>query len=154
MENDTVTAYFTDGTVESGSFLVGAHGVQSSVRKQYMPEFNAIDTDMRVIFRKTPMTNECVAKLPGSYHRGMSLVSNPDDEARMSLMFEYMHFPHAGDIAQFQLPSPYFYWVFVIHRTMITCNDDKIWNFIPAKRLSAQFNLRRCGIRICEPSSK
>jgi 2-polyprenyl-6-methoxyphenol hydroxylase-like FAD-dependent oxidoreductase len=110
-----VTAYFTDKNIYTGSLLVGADGVGSAVRKQYLPNLNIIDTGMRIIFGKTPLREEFLERFPKMYHHGMSLVMDPDDNSRTSLLFESIHFPSADNVVKPQLPDPYMYWVLTTH---------------------------------------
>ena len=42
-----VTAIFEDGSADQGTFIVGAEGVRSVVRKQYLPSHLVLDTDYR-----------------------------------------------------------------------------------------------------------
>ncbi|KAJ5578137.1 uncharacterized protein N7459_007101 [Penicillium hispanicum] len=139
IHEDKITASFSDDTSEDGALLVGADGVRSRVRKQYLPEFAGIDTGVRIIFGKTPITPELLATMPESRHHGMSLVMDPDDESQPRLMFESIHFPHADEIARLQLPEPYMYWVLVARRANIPFSDEKAWRINPQE--SAQLSL-------------
>jgi 2-polyprenyl-6-methoxyphenol hydroxylase-like FAD-dependent oxidoreductase len=60
---DKVTVSFADGATEDGSLLVGADGVRSEVHRQYLPAFQGLDTGTRIIFGKTSLTREFLAKL-------------------------------------------------------------------------------------------
>lgn len=114
-----ITACFTDKIIYTGGLLVGADGVGSAVRKQYLPTLNTIDTGMRIIFGKTPLNDEFLERFPKSYHYGMSLVMNPNDECRTSLLFESIHFPNTDIVVKPQLPDPYMYWVLATHMSNV-----------------------------------
>jgi len=56
LEGDgTVTARFADGRTDSADVLVGAEGVGSPVRRQYVPQAPVIDTGKRMLMGATPL---------------------------------------------------------------------------------------------------
>ncbi|KAJ5147331.1 hypothetical protein N7526_000683, partial [Penicillium atrosanguineum] len=127
IDADKVTGFFTDGSSEEGALLVGADGVRSRVRKQYIPEYQGIDSDMRIIFGKTPLTPGFLAKLPESHQQGMSLVTDPDDSFQPTFLFESIHFPHADEVP-FPLPSAYMYWCLLARTSTLPVSDEKSWH--------------------------
>ncbi|KAJ6013692.1 hypothetical protein N7540_008283 [Penicillium herquei] len=141
-----IIAHFADGTSVDGILLVGADGVRSQVRKQLIPNFPAIDTGMRIVFGKTPITPEYIAATPESHRTGISLVTDPDAKYQPTLMFESIHFPYRDEVSNPQLPNPYMYWVLVFHREIIPFSDEKSWRFTPeeaadlARQLTASWN--------------
>ncbi|KAJ5097337.1 hypothetical protein N7456_008058 [Penicillium angulare] len=129
--DDRIVAHFADGTTAQGALLVGADGVRSKVRKQHIPNFPAIDTGMRIVFGKTPITPEYLAASPENHRTGMSLVTDPDDKDQPTLMFESIHFPYANDVTDPPLPNPYMYWVLVVHQSKIPFSDERSWHITP-----------------------
>jgi len=51
----TVKAQFVDGSTDIGDVLVGADGVGSRVRRQYLPHVQLIDTGKRMLMGATPL---------------------------------------------------------------------------------------------------
>ena len=65
---------FTGGRHAGADLLVGADGLNSAVRQQYLPEARVIDTGSRCIYGKTPLTGAALALLPPSLHDGFTAV--------------------------------------------------------------------------------
>jgi 2-polyprenyl-6-methoxyphenol hydroxylase-like FAD-dependent oxidoreductase len=55
-EDGRVTAHFADGTQASADLLVGADGIGSAVRAQYLPHARVVDTGLRSLYGKIPLT--------------------------------------------------------------------------------------------------
>ena len=72
-----VTVYFEDGSCVEADVLVGADGVSSRVRKQYLPAAEPIDTGVVGIGGKVPLTNGVLALAPGPLLRGPLIVMPP-----------------------------------------------------------------------------
>lgn len=51
-------ACFADGTEARGDVLVAADGVHSPVRRQYLPHARVVDTGLRQLYGKVPLTKE------------------------------------------------------------------------------------------------
>jgi salicylate hydroxylase len=73
----TVTCHFTDGTTATADVLVGADGANSRVRRQYLPEAQRVDTGIRAIAGKLPLTDEVKAWLPPRMQVGPNNVLPP-----------------------------------------------------------------------------
>jgi 2-polyprenyl-6-methoxyphenol hydroxylase-like FAD-dependent oxidoreductase len=125
---EKVTVSFADGSTEDGSLLVGADGVRSMVRKQYLPSFQGLDTGTRIIFGKTPSTPDFLAKLKEEYRHGMSLVLDPEDASQPCVLFESINFPYAEEITEPQLPDPYMYWVLCTQISQLPITREKSWH--------------------------
>lgn len=54
----SVTAHFADGTSATGDVLIGADGVNSAVRKQYLPEAQVVDAGLRLLYGKVPLAGD------------------------------------------------------------------------------------------------
>lgn len=51
----TVRAHFADGGTDTADVLVGADGIASAVRRQYLPSVRLIDTEKRMLMGATPL---------------------------------------------------------------------------------------------------
>jgi len=73
----TVTCHFTDGTTTTVDVLVGADGANSRIRRQYLPAAQRIDTGIRAIAGKLPLTDEVKSWLPTRMQTGPNNVLPP-----------------------------------------------------------------------------
>ncbi|MEU3465897.1 FAD-dependent monooxygenase [Streptomyces sp. NPDC006733] len=76
-DDDTVTAFFADGTQATGNLLVAADGANSAVREQYLPQAKVEDAKIISISSKVPLTEESKALLPKEVFEGIGLVVAP-----------------------------------------------------------------------------
>jgi 2-polyprenyl-6-methoxyphenol hydroxylase-like FAD-dependent oxidoreductase len=60
----TVRAFFADGAADTGDVLVGADGIGSAVRRQYLPDVRVADTGRRMIMGATPLRAVAGTGLP------------------------------------------------------------------------------------------
>jgi 2-polyprenyl-6-methoxyphenol hydroxylase-like FAD-dependent oxidoreductase len=72
-----VTAHFADGTTATGDVLVGADGVNSPVRQQYLPQLERVDTDAYGIGVKLPLSDEVRDWLEPPLSTGRSMIMAP-----------------------------------------------------------------------------
>lgn len=73
----TVTCHFTDGTTATADVLIGADGANSRVRRQFLPHAERVDTGIRNIAGKLPLTDETRAWLPPPITQGPKSVMPP-----------------------------------------------------------------------------
>ena len=71
---DGVRLHFAGGRQAEADLLVGADGVNSAVRRQYLPAAAAVDSGKRCIYGKTPLRAEVLDRLPSALQGGFTAV--------------------------------------------------------------------------------
>lgn len=125
--DDGVTAYFSDGTSESGSLLVGADGLNSSIRKQLLPEYPFLDSGSRIIYGKSPITSALEAEISANLLGGMVFLSEDTTHGvPKTMLLEAIRFPQGRSIEHIELPEDYFYWVLLLRKEHFSLPDTKL----------------------------
>lgn len=81
-------AHFADGTAADGDVLVGADGIGSRVRTQYLPHAEIVDTGTRCIYGRTPLAR-VADELPAPLWDGFCPVT---DRRRLGLALGVVQF--------------------------------------------------------------
>jgi len=69
-----VRLHFAGGRQADADLLVGADGVNSAVRRQYLPAAETADTGKRCIYGKTPLRPEVLDRVPAAMTAGFTAV--------------------------------------------------------------------------------
>jgi 2-polyprenyl-6-methoxyphenol hydroxylase-like FAD-dependent oxidoreductase len=91
--DDSVTAVFEDGTSVDGDVLIGADGGNSRVRRQYLPHAKRIDTGVRSIAGKLPITEATRALVPARLLDGPAVISAPGGMGIFLAAQQFQHPP-------------------------------------------------------------
>ncbi|RDI55177.1 FAD-dependent oxidoreductase [Nocardia mexicana] len=77
-DSNGVRAHFADGTQASGRMLVGADGVNSAVRQQYLPQMRVRETGLWEIYGKIALTERTRALFDPPMHSVFCMFAAPD----------------------------------------------------------------------------
>lgn len=81
LPDGTITAFFADGTTATGDVLVGADGIGSQVRQQYVPHAEIVDTGMVAVGGRFPLTPQNRDRLPRNLTTRLNLILPPRGRA-------------------------------------------------------------------------
>ncbi|KAI9685960.1 MAG: hypothetical protein M1820_010698 [Bogoriella megaspora] len=117
-----VTAKFTDGSQVTGSFLVGADGSRSIIRRQFLPKQKFVDTGAVCIYGKTTITPAFSQSYPERALQWMTAASDTAPliqsiligDSPLTLLSEPIRFSASSRAATpIPLPDDYVYWVLI-----------------------------------------
>ena len=117
-----VTAHFSNGSNEEGSMLVGADGLRSPVRKQYIPNLKMLDTRGRCVFGKTIIDQDHLGPFLESA-RGLTLIIDTRSSSTACLFLELIRFQK--NFPGQHPPPNYIYWVFVSQIDALGMPDEQ-----------------------------
>jgi len=115
LDGGAVRAHFAGGTWADGDVLVAADGVGSRVRQQYLPEAEVVDTGMRWLGGKTPLTAEIRSLLPAELDETFGVVPGLAGTPR-GMLFGLVELP--GD--------PYVFWGVLAERDQVPVRDEEL----------------------------
>lgn len=101
-KDGTVTAFFKDGSSETGDVLVGAEGTNSPTRKQYLPQAVIKESGLYGLGTKVPLNDETRALLTPKMLRGVTMIQAPHGDSTIIHVMEFPwdeeHKPKANSI--------------------------------------------------------
>lgn len=100
LDDGSVRVHLTDGSTAEGDLLVATDGANSAVRRQLLPDFSVAVQDSRLIYGRTPMTDEVRALTPRQALDGFLGVVGADGR-RLALAAQQFR----RDPADFGLPA-------------------------------------------------
>lgn len=127
--NGDIVAHFTDGTKASGSFLIGADGVRSVVRRQLLPCMEVLDTEGRAVFGKTIVNHDLTSQMAPEIGRGISLIGE-SDQGRLKLFCDGMKWDRerataSGQQLGIEIPPDYIYWVLLFRKDDVSDEQER-----------------------------
>lgn len=138
-----VVAHFADESTAEGTLLVGADGLRSKVRKQYLPDYSLIDTDCRLIYGKTLLTPELEEKFTADAMKYMTLITDKSRGTNLVLFLEPIRFNNdPADESQGKLASvkDYVYWVLGSRQSTFSLSDTELFSL--SNKDAAQLSLK------------
>jgi 2-polyprenyl-6-methoxyphenol hydroxylase-like FAD-dependent oxidoreductase len=128
---DGVRLHFADGRQAEADLLVGADGVSSAVRRQYLPAAEAADTGKRCIYGKTLLRADVADRLPSALQAGFTAVIGD----RIGMATGLVRFRERPELAGFGL-SPagdYLMWALAADRRHFGVPDERLTAMAPAE---------------------
>jgi 2-polyprenyl-6-methoxyphenol hydroxylase-like FAD-dependent oxidoreductase len=155
--DDGVTAHFSDGSAKKGRFLVGADGLRSNVRKQFLPDHKMVDTEGRAIYGKTVLTDELTTRFSEHAQRGMSIAQDTTREVSLTLIQESIRFQE-NEIRS-SLPKDYVYWVLSSRKDYLGLPDEELFELSGEETVALSLKLTaawdpslRCLFELQDPT--
>jgi 2-polyprenyl-6-methoxyphenol hydroxylase-like FAD-dependent oxidoreductase len=109
-----------------GDLVVGADGIHSPVRHQYLPQHHLLDVEVSAIYGKTPLTAELTDQFPEEALRYMTFIS---DSTPLTMLAEADRFhkdPAAVSSGKPTSVTDYVYWVLISRRTTFGMTDAEM----------------------------
>ena len=138
---DGVRLHFADGRQAEADLLVGADGVNSALRRQYLPAAEAVDTGKRCIYGKTLLRADVADRLPSALQAGFTAVIG----GQVGLATGLVRFRQRPEQAGFGL-SPaedYLMWALAADRRRFGVPDERLTAMTPAELHALSAKLTR-----------
>ncbi|WP_337825109.1 FAD-dependent oxidoreductase [Amycolatopsis sp. A1MSW2902] len=121
--DDTVTATFADGSTASADLLVAADGVNSFIRRQYLPHARVVDTGVRIMYGRFPLTRETAALIPDEWFGIYRGLFGPDHQ---HIGIAPVHSRRPPSLPGLTDTSDYVMCLFAARTELLPCADDEL----------------------------
>lgn len=146
-----IVAHFADGSSYEGCFLVGADGVNSRVRKQYLPQLSIVDTTGRCIYGKTLLNPSLTSSLHPMTTKGVKLIHQRlPDGTPLTLFVEAMRFPNPEIVpivnrqtGAKETVKNYLYWVLLSQEHVFKHTTADLTRLLPAQAAELSIEMTR-----------
>lgn len=128
--DDRVRLRFANSSEDAADVLVGADGVGSAVRRQYLPQAEVVDTGARVIYGKTLLDDDALRLVPEPLHAGFTAIVDRGVGVASGLV-EYRERPElaaqrlAPDVS-LSARADYLMWAVSAQQRLFPVADDRL----------------------------
>ncbi|WP_406630628.1 FAD-dependent oxidoreductase [Amycolatopsis sp. WGS_07] len=121
--DDAVTATFADGSTASADVLIAADGVNSVVRKQYLPHAPVVDTGVRILYGRFPLTRETAELIPDEWFGIYTGLVGPDNQ---HIGIAPVHSRRPAPLPDLTDPGDYVMCLFAARTELLPCPDGEL----------------------------
>ena len=131
-----IRLHFADGRHVEADLLVGADGVNSAVRRQYLPAAEPADTGTRSVYGKTLLSGPVMDRLPAALNEGFTAVVS----GRVGMATGLVRFRQPPQQLGLSPAGDYLMWAVTADRGRFGVPDDQLTSMDPASlhRLSGE----------------
>ena len=133
IQDGYIKAFFMDGSMQQGTFLVGADGSRSAVRKQFFPGFRFLDTESCCIYGRSFLDSELKALFPPKHRQWITVVKDESPVIQsiisgfcplITMVTEPVEFSNRG--SRDYLPQDYVHWGLLFPKDSCGLGEDAL----------------------------
>jgi 2-polyprenyl-6-methoxyphenol hydroxylase-like FAD-dependent oxidoreductase len=131
-DGKAVRVHFADGREAEADVLVGADGVNSAVRRRYLPAAEPADTGGRCVYGKTPLRPAALELLPAAFDAGFTAVIG----GRLGMATGLVRFrnrPEQVTGVRLSAAEDYLMWGLTADRGQFGVPDERLLAMSPAE---------------------